>query len=188
MQVAFIKFNLYISGSPIHQKMAQEQSVRHPLSECSSPVHQFYPSLPEAVTLQDLQIFSASRDSTLGLTPDNFSPQNFSSCDGTNRSTSYVYDTLNRSPVHSSKFTTNPNNNMGSPINSPLYGQVSNLGLYSGNNSPILSSLISPNTSPVFGGYNQATPGSSVSSITQGIIDIKINEYHSSKSRSNIFM
>lgn len=156
--------------------MVPEQSVRHPLSECSSPVHQFYPSLPEAVTLQDLQTFSTSRESSLGLTPENFPSQNFSSCDGTNR-TSYVYDTVNRSPVHSSKYTNNPNSNMGSPINSPLFGQVPNLGLYSGNNSPILSSLISPNTSPVFGGYNQAAPGSSVSSITQGNIDIEIDEY-----------
>lgn len=41
--------------------------------------------------------------------------------------------------------------------------------MYSGTNSPILNPLLSPNTSPVFGGYGQSPTGSSVSSITQGI-------------------
>lgn len=143
--------------------------MRHPLSECSSPVHQFYPSLPEAVTIQDLQKFSSSRESTIAMAPENFQTQNFVSFDGTNRSSNYSYDTVNRSPIHSSQYSNNPNNNIGSPINSALFGQVSNLGLYSGNNSPILNPLMSPSTSPVFGGYNQSTPGTSVSSITQGI-------------------
>lgn len=148
----------FLKGSPIHQKLMPEQSLRHPLSECSSPVHQFYQSLPEAVTIQDLQKFSSSRDSTMGLPPENFSVHNFPSYDSTNRSTSY-------SPIHS-QYGNNPNSS--SPIKTALFNQVPNLGLYSGNNSPILNPLMSPSTSPVFGGYSQTTPSTSVSSITQG--------------------
>lgn len=140
------------------------------MSECSSPVHQFYPSLPEAVTIQDLQKFSSSRDPTLGLPPESFQTHDFSSFEGTSRSPSYSYDTVNRSPIHTSQYSNNPNSNLGSPINTALFGQVPNLGLYSGNNSPILNPLISPSTSPVFGGYSQTAPGTSVSSITQGML------------------
>lgn len=134
------------------------------MSECSSPVHQFYPTLPEAVTIQDLQKFS-----TLYPTLENFQSHNFSSFEAANRNPSYPYDTVNRSPLHSSQYTTSVSNNVNSSINQNIFGQVPNLGLYSGSNSPILNPLLSPSTSPVFGSYSQGASGTSVSSITQGM-------------------
>ncbi|XP_056645407.1 serine/threonine-protein kinase SIK3-like isoform X1 [Diorhabda sublineata] len=156
-----------IPGSPIHQKFMSEQPLRHHMSECTSPIHQFYQTLPESVTLQDLQNFSTNIDPTLGLPPENYQQHNYGPYEATNRSPTYSYDSINRSPLHSSPYTTT--NLTSSPIGPTVYSQVPNLGLYSGSNSPILNPLLSPNTSPVFGGYGQSTQGSSISSITQGI-------------------
>ncbi|CAH1977776.1 unnamed protein product [Acanthoscelides obtectus] len=54
-----------IPGSPIHQKLlpgaTPDVNLRHPMSECTSPIHQFYqqhPALAETVTMQDLQKLS----------------------------------------------------------------------------------------------------------------------------------
>ncbi|KAG5893454.1 hypothetical protein JTB14_012171 [Gonioctena quinquepunctata] len=158
-----------IPGSPIHQKFITEAPMRHHMSECTSPIHQFYQSLPEAMTMQELQNFPSARDPTLGLPPENYQQLSYGPYESTNRSPTYSYDSINRSPLHSSPYTTTHNSNLNSPINQGIFSQVSNLAMYSGSNSPILNTLLSPNTSPVFGGFHQATPGSSVSSITQGI-------------------
>lgn len=152
----------FVLGSPIHQKLMSEQSLRHPVSESTSPIHQVY-SLQSDMTMQDLQKYTMARDPTLGLPPENY---NYA-YDVTNRSSNYSYDSLNRSPLHTSPYATNPNSNLNSPINQ-MYGPMLGLGMYSGANSPILNPLLSPNTSPVFGGYGQTTPGTSISSITQG--------------------
>ncbi|CAG9830623.1 unnamed protein product [Diabrotica balteata] len=156
-----------IPGSPIHQKFMSEQPLRHHMSECTSPIHQFYQTLPESSTMQDLQNFSSNIDPTLGLPPENYQQHSYGPYEATNRSPTYSYDSINRSPLHSSPYTTT--NLTSSPIGPSVFSQVSNLGLYSGSNSPILNPLLSPNTSPVFGGYMQNAQGSSVSSITQGI-------------------
>ncbi|KAJ8967019.1 hypothetical protein NQ314_003136 [Rhamnusium bicolor] len=157
-----------IPGSPIHQQLVSDQPLRHQMSDCTSPIHQFYPTLPDPVTMQDFPKFSSTRDPTLGLPPENFQQQNYA-YDSANRSPSYSYETVNRSPLHTSPYTSNPSSNLNSPIQQSIFGQVPSLGVYSGANSPILNPLLSPNTSPVFGGYGQSTPGTSVSSITQGI-------------------
>uniref|UniRef100_A0A6P7F3Q5 non-specific serine/threonine protein kinase n=1 Tax=Diabrotica virgifera virgifera TaxID=50390 RepID=A0A6P7F3Q5_DIAVI len=156
-----------IPGSPIHQKFMSEQPLRHHMSECTSPIHQFYQTLPESAAMQDLQNFSSNIDPTLGLPPENYQQHSYGPYEATNRSPTYSYDSINRSPLHSSPYTTT--NLTSSPIGPSVFSQVSNLGLYSGSNSPILNPLLSPNTSPVFGGYMQNAQGSSVSSITQGI-------------------
>ncbi|KAJ8916548.1 hypothetical protein NQ315_000190 [Exocentrus adspersus] len=153
-----------IPGSPIHQQLVSEQSLRHQISDCTSPIHQFYPTLPEGVKIPDLQKYPQNQDPSLGLTPENYAAYNAS-----NRSPTYSYEAVNRSPLHQSPYTTNPNSSLGSPIQQSMFGPVPGLGMYSGSNSPILNPLLSPNTSPVFGGYAQSTPGSSISSITQGI-------------------
>lgn len=117
--------------------------------------------------MPDLQKYSSSRDPSIALS-ENYQQQNYSSFDASNRSPSYSYEAVNRSPLHTSPYATNPNSTLNSPIQQTMFGQVPSLGVYSGTNSPILNPLLSPNTSPVFGGYGQTTPGSSVSSITQG--------------------
>ncbi|CAH0548609.1 unnamed protein product [Brassicogethes aeneus] len=92
------------------------------------------------------QYYPPITDPTLGLPPEGYSPHHAS---------------FGGSPLH---------NAMGSPIqHQPVYGQVPGLAMYSAGNSPILGTMLSPNSSPVFGGYAQPSPGSSVSSITQGI-------------------
>ncbi|KAJ8980376.1 hypothetical protein NQ317_009370 [Molorchus minor] len=154
-----------IPGSPIHQQLVSD--LQH-ATDCVSPIHQFYPAITEP-TLQDFQKFSSVHDPTLGLPPENYQPPQFVPYDTANRSPSYSYETINRSPLHTSPYTTSPSSNLSSPIQQNIFGQVPGLGVYSGANSPILNPLMSPNTSPVFGGYSQSTPGSSVSSITQGI-------------------
>ncbi|CAH1118557.1 unnamed protein product [Phaedon cochleariae] len=157
-----------IPGSPIHHQKF--------LSDRTSPIHQFYHPVPcESTTtttnpamLPDLQPFSACRDPTLGLPPEHYQQLTYGPYDNSNRGGVYGYDNVNRSPLHSSPYTT-VHNCGSSPIGQGVFSQVSNLGLYSGSNSPILNPLLSPNNSPVFGGYGQTTPGSSISSITQGI-------------------
>lgn len=142
-----------------------DQPLRHHMSECTSPVHQFYQGLPETVTMQDLQNFSPSLDPTLGLPPENYQQHSYGpvTYEASNRSLAYSYDSLNRSPLHSSPYTTT---SLTSPIGQTVFSQ--SMGMYSGNNSPILNPHLTPNTSPVFGGYGQASQGTSVSSITQG--------------------
>ncbi|KAJ8956359.1 hypothetical protein NQ318_015097 [Aromia moschata] len=157
-----------IPGSPIHQQLVSDQPLRQHVAECASPIHQFYPSLPDA-SLQDFQKFSSVRDPTLGLPPENYPQPGFTPYDSASRSPSYSYESVNRSPLHTSPYATNPSSNLNSPIQQSMFGQVPGLAVYSGTNSPILNPLLSPNTSPVFGGYSQTTPGTSVSSITQGI-------------------
>nr|XP_023018669.1 STE20-like serine/threonine-protein kinase isoform X2 [Leptinotarsa decemlineata] len=148
-----------IPGSPIHQPL------RHHISECTSPIHQFYQTMPDAFTIQELQNFTSSRDPTLGLPPENYQQLSFGPYESTNRSPTYSFDSINRSPLHSSPYTTTHNSNLNLPINQTIFSQASNFSMFSGSNSPILN----PNMSPVFSGYGQNTPGSSVSSITQGI-------------------
>jgi hypothetical protein len=113
------------------------------MTECSSPIHQFYPSEP-------------ARDPTLGLPPESYQAYD------PNRS-------FGNSPLHTSPFNTSPSSNLNSPIQQNLFSQVPNLTMYSGTNSPIMNPLLSPSTSPVFGNYvqTQTAPGS-ISSITQG--------------------
>lgn len=143
--------NFVIIGSPIHQ-LVSDTPIRHQMAECSSPIHQFYPSDP-------------SRDPTLGLPPESYQ----SSYDP-NRS-------FGNSPLHTSPFGTNPNSNLNSPIQQNLFG--TNLSMYSGTNSPIMNPLLSPSTSPVFGNYVQTpTAPGSISSITQGKF-YKIADYFS---------
>ncbi|CAG9861701.1 unnamed protein product [Phyllotreta striolata] len=157
-----------IPGSPIHQKfMSDQPQMRHHMSECTSPVHQFYQILPETVTMQDLQNFNPNVDPTLGLPPENYQQHNFGPYEANNRCMTYSYDSINRSPLHSSPYTTT---SLTSPINQAVFSQVSSMGIYSGSNSPVMNHPhLSPNASPVFSGYGQSSQGSSVSSITQGI-------------------
>ncbi|XP_049824727.1 uncharacterized protein LOC109605697 isoform X4 [Aethina tumida] len=85
-----------------------------------------------------------SRDPTLGLPPEGYA--------------NYGASSLHGSPIKQQQ-----------PQSPALYGQVPGLAMYSAANSPLLGALLSPNSSPVFGGYAQPSAGSSVSSITQGI-------------------
>lgn len=70
-----------------------------------------------------------------------------------------------------SPYNTTSNSTMGSPIHQSMFGQMPNLGMFSGNTSPTINPLLSPNGSPIYGTYgtsgNLPQP-SSVSSITQG--------------------
>lgn len=66
-------------GSPIHQhQMAQDQQLRHPKAESTSPIHQFYAGVPENATMPDYQKYSSRdhnfkiSDATLGLPPENY--------------------------------------------------------------------------------------------------------------------
>lgn len=73
-----------------------------------------------------------------------------------------------------SPYNTASNSTMGSPIHQAMFGQLSNIGgMFSGNTSPTLNPLLSPNNSPIYGSYgtggNLPQPNS-VSSITQGTI------------------
>lgn len=155
-----------IPGSPIHQMVPDQH--RHQITETTSPIHQLYTNINDpAANLPEFQKYVTGRDHNFKLSdstlvpPEAYQnhPQNF-------------YD-LNRSfsnsPLHSgniSPYASNSSGGLGSPIHQSLYGQLPNLGLYSGGNSPILNPLLSPNTSPVYGGLQQP---SSISSITQGI-------------------
>ncbi|XP_063923599.1 serine/threonine-protein kinase SIK3 homolog isoform X3 [Zophobas morio] len=123
-----------LQGSPIHQLVSDSQ-IRHQMTECPSPIHQFY-----------------SADPSLGPSPESYQ------------------SSFANSPLHTSPFGTNPSSNLNSPIQQNLFGQVPNLTMYSGTNSPIMNPLLSPSTSPVFGTYvpTPAAPGT-ISSITQGI-------------------
>lgn len=141
---------------------------RHQITETTSPIHQLYTNINDpAANLPEFQKYVTGRDHNFKLSdstlvpPEAYQnhPQNF-------------YD-LNRSfsnsPLHSgniSPYASNSSGGLGSPIHQSLYGQLPNLGLYSGGNSPILNPLLSPNTSPVYGGLQQP---SSISSITQGM-------------------
>lgn len=70
-----------------------------------------------------------------------------------------------------SPYSTTSNSAIGSPIHQTMFGQIPNIGLYSGNTSPTLNPLLSPSNSPIYGSYgtsgNLPQPNS-VSSITQG--------------------
>ncbi|XP_031331805.1 serine/threonine-protein kinase SIK3 isoform X2 [Photinus pyralis] len=133
-----------IPGSPIHQIVGDS---RHQISESSSPVHQSYACTTDTNTV-------------LGLTHDSLVHSNLGY--DPNRS-------FSNSPLHSGNISpySNSGSNLGSPIHQNLYGQMPNLTMYSGNNSPVL-------TPPVYVGYTQAVSGAlsqpnSISSITQGI-------------------
>nr|CAI5832664.1 unnamed protein product [Callosobruchus analis] len=136
-----------IPGSPIHQKLLPSDGVGvglrvHPMSECTSPIHQFYqqhPALAETVTMQDLQKLSQHQQ---------------------HQATAY-------SPLHTAVGVVGGGGS-GSGTPSPVYGQLY-AGAVGGGSSPVLNPLLSPagggggGASPVFG------IGTSVSSITQGI-------------------
>lgn len=132
-----------ITGSPIHQYVTDS---RHQISESSSPVHQLYSNVPESSSQENYQAQS------------NYGYES-------NRS-------FNSSPLHSGNISPYSPNCGGSPIHQTMYN-MPNYVLYSGSNSPIINPLLSPNASPVFGGYGHTSPGShsqptSISSITQG--------------------
>ncbi|KAK5638408.1 hypothetical protein RI129_012703 [Pyrocoelia pectoralis] len=138
-----------IPGSPIHQVI---NDTRHQIPESSSPVHQIYSG-----TTDTNPVLAVSHDSyqtqtlvhpNLGYDP--------------NRS-------FNNSPLHSGNISpySTSGSNLGSPIHQNLYGQMPNLAMYSGTNSPVMNP-------PVYVGYAQAVTGAlsqpnSISSITQGI-------------------
>ncbi|KAF7266508.1 hypothetical protein GWI33_020189 [Rhynchophorus ferrugineus] len=127
-----------IPGSPIHQ-IVSDQTLRHQLSsEGASPIHQFYStSSPDH---QEYNKFSAIRDPTLGLPPENYVP---GALGGYDRSTLHALEP---------------------------FGQVPSLSMFSSAPSSLLNPLLSPSASPVFGGYSTPTGGgTSISSITQGI-------------------
>lgn len=150
-----------IPGSPIHH-VVMDPHHRHSLqmSENTSPIHQYYPSITDPVTIQELQKY-ASIPHDPNLTPEALQQQQHKYGYDSNRS-------FASSPLHTSPFNTSSNSGMTSPIQQNLYGQLPNLSLYSGSTSPILNPLGSPNSSPVFGGYHPPN-NPSVSSITQGI-------------------
>lgn len=109
-------------------------------------------------------------DTTLGLPPENLY---------------YCQESFGNSPSsgHISPFASNSGSQLGSPIHQTnmMYNQIQNLGLITGNNTPIIPPMYSAanmfsgsgQNSPVYGNYaynNQATLNqpTSVSSITQG--------------------
>lgn len=166
--------NDFPPGSPIHQhQLVSDSQHRHQkaAAESSSPIHQFYTGISEASGVPQYSTrdhnFKLS-DATLGLPPESYQPP-----------AGYVYDanrSYGNSPLHSANISpyASTSSNLGSPIHQGIYGAaLSNLGLYSGTSSPIMNPLLSPNASPVFGGYTQggtsplAQP-TSISSITQG--------------------
>ncbi|XP_030755254.1 serine/threonine-protein kinase SIK3-like isoform X1 [Sitophilus oryzae] len=136
-----------IPGSPIHQ-IVSDQALRHQLSsEGASPIHQFYSS--PSPDHQDYK-FTAIRDPTLGLPPENYVPGALGGYD--------------RSPLHAPGASP-----YGAATGQP-FGQVPGLAMFSTASPSILNPLLSPSASPVFGGYSTPTGGaSSISSITQGI-------------------
>lgn len=146
-----------IPGSPIHQMVSDQRCLAE---TTTSPIHQLFSNSTDTVDLQKY------RDSQLPSGSDLFNGQSSSVLVTQNN---YGYDTsrsYSNSPLHSGNMSpyTNSSGGLGSPIHhSAFYGPLS---LYSGNNSPILSNLNSPGTSPVF--YNSIQPNS-ISSITQGI-------------------
>lgn len=168
----------FVLGSPIHQhQLVSDSQHRHQkVDSSSSPIHQFYPSISDSSGMPDYQKYSSRdhnfkiSDATLGLPPETYQPP-----------TNYTYDpnrSFGSSPLHSANISpyASTSNNLGSPIHQNIYGTtLPNLGLYSGTNSPILNPLLSPNASPVFGGYSPGTSSTlvqptSITSITQGEI------------------
>lgn len=129
-----------IPGSPIHQQYQKSAAAVGEPGGGGSPIHQFYQTDPSI--MKDVVALEG-------------------------------YDP-NRSPLHTSPYASTSGN-----LGSPVHHQGVMFGLYSGaaaaaggpgaGGSPVLNPLLSPNASPVFGGFpGQSSVPTSISSITQG--------------------